>query len=181
MATTIKSPWEPARVNSVEAYYLGGHLILVIDGEKPTPCYTVRVEQPLDVEPPTFIVEWRQTGGLCPQVVTPYRKVAIFYIGTYREKINVVSAEGTKSVAVKKLPLPHTGAVAEAAKKAGITARTATGYSDAFSFEEAFADAITQLPPLFPDELQQFVVTETGAFIGGFAGIRKLYVTVRTN
>ncbi|HEX6095394.1 MAG TPA: hypothetical protein VF432_03635 [Thermoanaerobaculia bacterium] len=181
MTGTIKSPWEPARVNSAEAYYIGGHLVLVVSGDKPTPCYEVRIDNSLDVEPPTFLVQWRQTGGLCPAVVTPYRKVGIFFIGSYREKVNVVSAEGTKSIAVKKLPLAREGAVAEAAKKAGITARTATGYSAAFSFEEAFRNAIAQLPPLYPDELQHFVVTETGAFAGSIAGIQELYVTVTTN
>ena len=179
MADTVKSPWELANVKSAEAYYLAGHLILIVSGDKPTPCYTVRIDNPLDVEPPTFFVEWRQTGGFCPQVVTPYRKVAIFNIGAYREKINVVSAEGTKSVTVKKLPLVREGAAAEAEKK--FPDRIATGYSSTFSFEEAFQNAIAQLPPLFPDELQQFVVLETGAVVGGIAGIRELYVTARTS
>jgi hypothetical protein len=177
MADTIKSLWELARVKTAEAYYLGGHLILVISGDKASPCYTVRIDGSLDVEPPTFIVQWRQSGD-CPQVITPYRKAAIFFIGSYREKINVVSAEGTKSIAVKKLAFPLEGADAEAAKK--IPVRYATGYSAAFSFEEAFRNAIAQLPPRFPDELQQFVVTETGALVGGIAGIHELYVTVST-
>lgn len=179
MADTVKSPWELARVKKSEAYYFGGHLILIVSGDKPTPCYKVRIERsPLGVEPPTFIVEWREIGDFCPDVVTPYRQVGIFYIGTYREKINVVSAEGTKSVAVKKLPLPLEGAAAEAAKKAPAP-RTATGYSRRFSFEEAFENAIEQLPPLYPDELQHFVVTETGAFVGSIAGLHELYVTVK--
>ena len=47
------------------------------------------------------------------------------------------------------------------------------------SFEEAFEDAIEQLPPLYPDELQQFVVTQTGALVGGIDGLHELYVTVQ--
>lgn len=180
MADTVKSPWELARVKSAEAYYLGGHLILIVSGDKPTPCYTVRIDGSLDVEPPTFIVQWRQ-GGICPQVITPYRKVAVFFIGSYRETINVVSEEGTKSVAVKKLPLPLEGADAEAAKTYAPAQRQATGYSSTFSFEDAFRNAIAQLPPRFPDELQQFTVTETGALVGGIAGIQELFVTVRTD
>ena len=178
MADTVKSPWDLANVKTAEAYFLGGHLILIVSGDKPTPCYTVRIDHSLDVEPPTFIVQWRRTGAACPQVVTPYRKVEIFFIGSYREKIDVVSAEGTKSVPVKNL-LQLQGAEAEAAKK--FPARTATGYSSTFSFEEAFRNAIAQLPPRFPDELQRFVVIETGALVGGIAGIQRLFVTIRTD
>lgn len=138
----------------------------------------MRIDGSLDVDPPTLIVQWRQ-GGICPQVVTPYRKVAVFFIGSYRETVNVVSEEGTTSVAVKKLPLAREGADAEAVKGYAPGERQATGYSSAFSFEEAFRNAIAQLPPRFPDELQQFVVTETGALVGGIAGVQKLFVTVR--
>lgn len=81
---------------------------------------------------------------------------------------------------MKKLPLPLEGAEAEAAKKK-FPQRHATGYSSRVSFEDAFRNAIAQLPPRFPDELQQFVVTDTGALVGGVAGIQELYVTVRVD
>src|SRR6185436_9593817 len=40
--TKIQSPWDPARVNKAEAYFLVGHLI--VSGDKPAPCYRVRIE-----------------------------------------------------------------------------------------------------------------------------------------
>jgi hypothetical protein len=163
-----------ANVKTATAVYIGGHLILAVSGDKPTPCYQVRIEQSmLPIEPPEFIVTW-QPSGPCPEVITPYRRVAVFFIGTYRETVNVISADGTKSVKVEKLE-----AKAVAAQKAPAH-RTATGYSATFSFDDAFGDAISKLPPLYPDELQHFVVTETGAVVGGIAGLRTMFVTVRT-
>jgi hypothetical protein len=175
MSDKVESPWQVARVKTAEAYSLVGHLILIVTGDKPAPCYQVRIEHVFTIAPPdTFIVEWRQNGP-CPQVVTPYREVAIFNIGSTPDKIAVLTAEGTKTVTVKHLPLRE-GAAAEA-KTAG--PRTATGYSSAFSFEEALNNAIRKLPPNFPDELQHFTVTETGAIVGGIAGIHRMFVTIR--
>lgn len=176
MADKVQSPWEFARVNTAEAYSLAGHLIIVVTGDKPTPCYQVRIEHVITVAPPdTFAVEWRAIGGLCPTVVTPYRKAATFNIGSTPDKIALLTADGTKTVTVTHLPVAGK-AGAEAAKRGP---RTATGYSSRFSFEEAFDNAIQQLPPSFPDELQQFTVTETGAIVGGIAGLHEMYVTIR--
>src|SRR5258706_6553054 len=168
-------PWELAHVKKAVAVYYGGHLTLSVSGDNPTPCYRVRIEQSLlPVEPPTFIVERQTTGGPCPDVITPYQRTAVFFIGGYRETIDVISRDGTKSVKVVKLDA--TKGLAEKAP----AHRTATGYSASFSFEDAFEDAISKLPPLFPDEVQHFVVTETGAVVGGFLGLKTLFVTVRT-
>lgn len=109
-------------------------------GDKPTPCYRVRIEYVLTINPPpTFVVEWREFGSACPDVVTPYRQAATFNIGSTPDKIDVVTADGTMSVNVQHLPLRREGAAAAAAKKAA--PRTATGYSRTFSFEEAFQNA----------------------------------------
>lgn len=46
-------------------------------------------------------------------------------------------------------------------------------------FEEAFEDAVRQLPPIpYPDALMSIRVTGIGAEIGGIAGIRRLWVSV---
>jgi hypothetical protein len=58
---------------------------------------------------------------------------------------------------------------------------TATGYSNSFSFTEAFQDAIGNLPPdddPFPDKLMNVSVVRTGAEFGGIAGLNRMYVTV---
>jgi len=173
------SGWQLADVKRAVAFYVGGNLVLSVSGDKPTPCYRVRIEQSLlTVEPPTFIVEQQRSAGICPEVITPYQRTAVFFIGAYRETIDVVSAGGTKSVKVEKIE-ESAGAKAVAAAKMP-KHREATGYSADFSFEDAFQDAISKLPPLYPDELQNFVVLETGAVIGGFLGLRTMFVKVRT-
>ena len=177
-SSSSSSGWELANVKTAVAFYVAGNLVLSVSGDKPTPCYRVRIEQsPLTVEPPTFIVEQQRSGGICPEVITPYQRTAVFFIGTYRETVNVISADGTKSVKVQKVE-DSAGAKPVAAKTP--KHREAIGYSADFSFEDAFQDAISKLPPLYPDELQNFVVIETGAVIGGFLGLRTMFVKVRT-
>jgi len=58
---------------------------------------------------------------------------------------------------------------------------SATGYSESFSFTEAFQDAIANLPPdlnPFPDKLIEVTVTRVGANFGGIAGFNRMFVTV---
>jgi hypothetical protein len=60
--------------------------------------------------------------------------------------------------------------------------REATGTSPSLKFDEAFKDALANLPvvpPLHPDELTHVEVLETGGLFGGFAGFHHLYVRVR--
>lgn len=57
----------------------------------------------------------------------------------------------------------------------------ATGYSDSFSFDEAFNDARRQLPPVdppHPDALEYVRVLEIGSESGGIAALNRLYVKV---
>jgi hypothetical protein len=58
---------------------------------------------------------------------------------------------------------------------------TATGYSEAFSFREAFQNAVDNLPPdtnPYPDKLTNVRVVGTGAEFGGIAGLHRMYVAV---
>lgn len=57
----------------------------------------------------------------------------------------------------------------------------ATGYSNSFSFTEAFQNAVSNLPPdahPYPDKLINVRVLSVGANYGGIAGLDRLYVTV---
>jgi hypothetical protein len=57
----------------------------------------------------------------------------------------------------------------------------ATGYSDAYSFEEAFEDARRQLPPVdppHPDYMEYVRVLEIGSESGGLVPLNRLYVKV---
>jgi hypothetical protein len=62
-----------------------------------------------------------------------------------------------------------------------VSLHTATGYSNSFSFTEAFQNAIENLPPdpdPFPDKLTNVTVVRVGGNFGGFAGLSRMYVTV---
>lgn len=57
----------------------------------------------------------------------------------------------------------------------------ATGYSNSFSFTEAFQDAIANLPPdrnHYPDKLINVKVTGMGGNFGSIAGLHRLFVNV---
>ncbi|HEY0429618.1 MAG TPA: hypothetical protein VGC76_17690 [Pyrinomonadaceae bacterium] len=63
----------------------------------------------------------------------------------------------------------------------GIKPVEAAGYSESFSFDEAFQNAVANLPPDdndFPDKLTTVTVLSTGAEYGGIAGIRRMKVVV---
>ena len=69
----------------------------------------------------------------------------------------------------------------EFSSRSDVTLHTATGYSNSFSFTEAFKDAIGNLPPdtnPYPDKLTNVRVVATGAHFGGIAGWNRMYVTV---
>lgn len=62
--------------------------------------------------------------------------------------------------------------------------RESTGYSENMNFDEAFSNAIHNLPakvPSSPDALESIHVVEIGALFGGFAGISKMYVKIQSN
>ena len=57
----------------------------------------------------------------------------------------------------------------------------ATGYSSSLSFDEAFHDALKNLPkhdPKHPDETTGITVESIGAELGGYAGHRRLKVQI---
>jgi hypothetical protein len=63
-----------------------------------------------------------------------------------------------------------------------VAAREAIGYSNSFSFDEAFRDAMQNLkprPPSHPDEMTGFTVTGIGAQFGGIAGLRRMFVRIQ--
>jgi hypothetical protein len=66
-------------------------------------------------------------------------------------------------------------------RRAEVGLHIATGYSNSFSFTEAFQDAVGNLPPdenPFPDKLTTVRAISIGADYGGIAGLRRLFVSV---
>lgn len=62
-------------------------------------------------------------------------------------------------------------------------AAEAEGYSESFSFDEAFMNALHALPedttPVYPDKMTVVRVVDIGVRFGGFAGFNHMYVRVR--
>jgi hypothetical protein len=176
-ATTDRRGCGPARISSVRAFSFPGHLVVIAEGEVPTPCHRVVIEQRFfEPEPPAPPLNYAVEQCLDPRVrcvaaVTPYKESEIFDVTEAPETISVAHAGGIDQIHVEPLPEPPVGADGDG---------TAVGRSRSLSFQEAFADAVRQLPmPNFPDALLGVEVVEIGGEFGGIAGLHHLYVKVR--
>jgi len=188
--------WTLAECTKVEAFDFMRKLIIVADGDKPTPCHIVKISpSPLLIYPPQFLVQWEQPKP-CQEVITPYHvtsepypwpdggklvKVACLQEG--KPVVLDVEVKIVKSAVTRgggDIPTPFAIARTETAMPVP-QSDTATGYSSAFSFEEAFQNAIDRLPkrpPSHPDELVRIEVKKIGAELGGFVGFHHLFVEV---
>ena len=85
-------------------------------------------------------------------------------------------------LAVILLPA-YAGDLEPSAREEGCGAATATGYSESFSFDEAFKNALDALPAdttaVYPDKMVIVKVVEIGARFGGIMGVAHMYVSVR--
>lgn len=112
-------------------------------------------------------------GGISARVISPIEANYIIpqIPGNLKE---VVAYSETNSVR-KSLANPVTAAVMDQAK------RSATGFSERMNFDEAFHQAINNLPQFsapYPDYMETIKVVEIGALFGGIAGISKMYVSI---
>jgi hypothetical protein len=183
----MKRTCEPAQRTSIRAFYAAGHLLLVAEGELPTPGYAVDLEQsPVRTFPPQYTLLRCRRPGVWPQIVTPYRHSETFRIGGTRpESVTVHHADGTDQVPIEDCGeelAPYARALGAGDGEAvAAGADEATGFSKALSFDAAFAAALAQLPavtPTHPDTLETVRVLEIGAFFGGIAGFHDLWVRV---
>jgi hypothetical protein len=113
-------------------------------------------------------------------------KVPVTVIKLSKEKV-ALSAEGEREgglpypFSVAKLLETGRAEDLEIFSGGGVSLHTATGYSDSFSFTEAFQNAIANLPPdqnSYPDKLIKVTVVKTGGEFGGLPGLNRMFVTV---
>jgi len=208
---------DQATTETLSAVWTMNRLFIVAAGQKPSPCYEVKVvRRPELIFPPRYaVVKCRQEGAVCPRVVTPYRAVGVFSSGPV-EEVTVYSEGGSENVKVVVIEDPAleasgagkalaaaegnaggSGSLALAPLRlgrflesgrgedieflGGLRRVEATGYSESYSFDEAFRNALDNLPPdenSFPDKLTTIHVVDVGAMIGGIAGFNQLYVKV---
>jgi hypothetical protein len=181
---------EFATRKKIDAYRAGDRVLLVAEGENPTPGYVVTIEaSPLRIFPQQFDLLRTPPTGIEPQHVTPYRDVAVVRYPPDQDVITVNHAEGSDQITIQPCGPELAGfvrAVAPPAAEtlaAGAAPPEATGMSGAMSFDEAFADALANLPQApvtHPDQMTTVTVVETGALLGGFAGFHHLFVRVQS-
>ncbi len=187
MTTVLTSTdWELAQRAVIRAFRADRHVLIVAEGDSPSPGYEVDVvRSPLKIFPPQFNLLRRERPGIWPDVVTPYRYGEVVPFPTDQPTVTVHHADGQDAVEIQDcgedlqdfamavsgspdLPCPS-------------GAEQATGFSRSLSFDEAFANALSGLPPFeppFPDAMARIRVLEVGALFGGLPGFHDLFARI---
>ena len=176
-----------AQVDTAKAFQVGKYLVLVIAGEKPTPCHLVDIELlPIRIFPPEFRATLSvDSRARCTDNVVPYERAESFpFSDLAGETLTIEARNGNVETTVVDVEEDLTVAAGEPGARiddiVGPPAE-ATGYSDDYDVGAAIKDAISRLPPRgggIPDWLARYEVVEIGAEIGGIAGFDRLYVRV---
>jgi len=179
----VTNACELAQRNSIRAFRIGTKVLIVAEGDLPSPGYDAKITQrPEEIFPPWYQVLRCSRPGIFPQVIVPYKVSLTIDYPEDQEVVRVFHADGDDKVKIEACPdeLSAYGAVVGGgACPEG--ADEATGFSKTLSVDEAFADAISKLPPIKtgrPDMLQTVRVEEIGGLFGGIAGFHDLYVRV---
>jgi hypothetical protein len=171
---------------TTRAFRAGEHVLILAEGELPTPGFDVDIRQnPRRITPPQFDLVRCAKAGLFPQVITPYRHIETVRFPAGQNEITVHHADGTDKVTIEDCGDSLAG-YREAVQGRpdhvpAPDAEEAVGFSGALSFDEAFANALANLPPStlpFADALARVQVVETGGLFGGFPGFHHLFVRV---
>jgi hypothetical protein len=172
-----------AQRDSIRAFRIGPKVLIVAEGQLPTPGYDAKITlRPEDIFPPWYEVLRCARSGLFPQIVVPYKVSLTVNYPEDQETVRVFHADGQDDVRIETCPdeLSAYGAVVGGGA-CPENADEATGFSQKLSFDEAFADAIAKLPPIkatHPDRMDTVRVAEIGGLFGGIAGFHDLYVRV---
>lgn len=167
---------QPLEVESASVYWIGDGVQIVVRGELVSTCWTPELDASLiDVWPPEFTATRCATGTVCLPVVTPYVHARTFLLGDRPDTVVLHTA----SVSPMTLDVEDIPTLAQSYEQ---VEDVAVGMSSSFSFDEAFADALTRLPRRdlpFPDAEAVIEIENIKARIGGVAGWHHLFVTVR--
>lgn len=175
-----------AQRTSIRAFRAGGYVLIVAEGELPSPGFSVDIVRSLIlIFPPQFNLVRCPRPGVFPQVITPYRYTESVRFPEDAPTVTVHHADGRDEVSIEDC---GTELVGYAHAISGSPDRPcpegadeATGFSRNLSFDEAFANAVASLPAIEPpvaDALSRVQVLEVGGLFGGFAGFRDLFVRI---
>jgi hypothetical protein len=177
---------ELAERTRVRAFRAQQYVLILAEGELPTPGFDVDIAQsPLRIFPPQFNLLRCPRPGIWPQHVTPYRYAETVQFPADQPTVTVHHAAGTDQVEIEGCGTELSSYVqaisGDADRQCPPGADEATGFSRNLSFEEAFANARANLPPLtttVADALETIRVVEIGGLFGGFAGFNDLFVRI---
>jgi len=170
----------------LRAFRAGKYVLIVAEGELPTPGFDVDIEQsPLRIFPPQFNLLQCPRPGIWPQVITPYCYAESVPFPADQEAVTVHHAEGSDEVSIEDCTKELAGYAraiqGDADQPCPPGTDEATGFSRKLSFDEAFANAVANLPPVespVADALTRVQVLEVGGLFGGFAGFNDLFVRI---
>ena len=178
----MSKPCDLAERAAIRIVQCEGHLLICARGDLPSPGFDAAIEQsPRRIFPPQYNIVRHRRPGVFPQIITPYRICKSFPLGDKVPEITVYHAEGSDKVSVEPcaddLEGYQNSCRHDDDDRAGLPV---TGRSASLSFDEAFADALAQLPASPAADGQTRVkVTEIGGLFGGLAGFHELFVKIR--
>lgn len=175
---------ELADRDTIRILQCDGNILICATGDLPSPGFEVKIEQsPLRIFPPQYLVIRCRLPGVFPQVVTPYQICRSFPLAEAVNEITVHHAGGNDRVTVEPCPKELCKYEESCHQNDGCKGGVAvTGRSARLCFDEAFADALTQLPssPVI-DGMTRVKVTEIGGLFGGIAGFHEMFVKIRAD
>jgi hypothetical protein len=178
---------ELAARTRIRALRVDQNLLLIAEGELPSPGFRVDIRQnPRRIFPPQFDLLRCPLPGLFPQVITPFRYAETVRFPADQVSVTVHHADGADEVTIEDYGSelqPYADALRGSPDRpCPPGADEATGFSSNLSFDEAFAQALANLPPLdlggTADVLVRVQVVEIGGLFGGIAGFNDLFVRV---
>jgi hypothetical protein len=182
----MQNSCEPAARTAIRAFRVDQDLLLVAEGELPTPGFRPDIQQdPRRIFPAQFNLLRCRLPGIFPQVVTPFRYAETVRYPADQATVTVHHADGSDEVPIEDCG-EELSAYAEAVRGSPdrpcpADADEAVGFSKNLSFDEAFTRALANLPPLDApgaDILARVHVVEIGGLFGGIAGFNDLFVRV---
>jgi hypothetical protein len=177
---------ELAGRSRIRAFRAAQQILIVAEGELPSPGYEVDIRQnPIRIFPPHFDLLRCALPGVWPDVIAPFLHAESVRFPEDQSTVTVHHADGEDDVEIEGCGAElaaYAAALGEGTDRpcpAG--AEEATGFSKNLSFDEAFANALANLPPIespVADLLARVQVVEIGGLFGGIAGFNDLFVRV---
>jgi hypothetical protein len=184
----MTTSWQPASRELVRIFYTHNQHIAVVTGKKPRHCAAVDlIRSSRQSDTPTFSIVRSPSSDseLADATADRYYLVKPLLAGPARGHINIRHLGGVQRVTVEKLSMngkqPHGKCAAPRVARRKDDVESALGYSQNFSMDEAFNDALSHLPVLGDrrnNRLTLVDVVSMGAIYGGFSGFSRLFVKV---